>query len=116
MIQGGGFEPGMKPKKTRDPIKNEAGNGLSNLRGTVAMARTADPDSATSQFYINVADNTFLDRQQTKDRVGYCVFGRVIEGMEIVDRIKAVPVGMRGGHRDVPLKDVIIKSAKRVDR
>lgn len=113
MIQGGGFEPGMKPRKTRPPIKNESSNGLSNLRGTIAMARTPDPDSATSQFYINVRDNTFLDRAKAQDGVGYCVFGRVIEGMEIVDKISLVKTTSRAGHRDVPEQDVIIKSIRR---
>src|SRR6202034_4436127 len=105
MIQGGGFEPGMKEKKTREPIKNEAANGLKNERGTIAMARTGEPDSATSQFYINVKDNGFLDRANAKDKVGYCVFGKVTEGLDIVDKIKAVKT--RGS---VPVEDVIIKS------
>ncbi|HEY8504584.1 MAG TPA: peptidylprolyl isomerase, partial [Gemmataceae bacterium] len=115
MIQGGGFEPGMKEKKTRPPIKNEAGNGLSNERGTIAMARTPDPDSATAQFFINVRDNKGLDRANAADGVGYAVFGRVIEGMEVVDKIKKVETGVKGGHRDVPVKDVIIKSVRRAD-
>jgi len=113
MIQGGGFEPGMKPRKTRPPIKNESANGLSNRRGTIAMARTADPDSATSQFYINVRDNTFLDRKEARDGVGYCVFGRVIEGMDVVDKISLVKTTTRGGYRDVPEQEVIIKSVRR---
>lgn len=113
MIQGGGFEPGMKPRKTRPPIKNESANGLSNRRGTIAMARTAEPDSATSQFYINVRDNTFLDRNQARDGVGYCVFGQVIEGMEVVDKISLVKTTSRAGHRDVPEEDVLIKSIRR---
>src|SRR5262249_32273032 len=92
MIQGGGFEKGMKEKNTRDPIKNESSNGLSNVRGTLAMARTRVPDSATAQFYINVADNEFLDKAKAGDGVGYCVFGKVIEGMDVVDKIKAVKV------------------------
>lgn len=108
MIQGGGFEPGMKEKKTRDPIKNESSNGLSNQRGTVAMARTPQPNSATSQFYINVKDNTFLDKEKARDGVGYCVFGRVIEGMDVVDKIKAVETGAG----DVPKADVLIKSIR----
>jgi len=111
MIQGGGFEPGMKQKPTRAPIKNESDNGLSNKRGTIAMARTPDPDSATAQFYINVADNDFLDRANARDKVGYCVFGKVIDGMDVVDKIKAVEV--RGS---VPVKDVVIESVRRVDR
>ena len=88
MIQGGGYEPGMKEKKTKEPIKNEASNGISNTRGTLAMARTNDPDSATAQFFINVADNKFLDKAGRNP--GYAVFGKVVEGMDIVDRIKAV--------------------------
>jgi cyclophilin family peptidyl-prolyl cis-trans isomerase len=113
MIQGGGFEPGMKEKKTREAIKNESNNGLSNLRGTIAMARTREANSATSQFYINVKDNKGLDKDAPKgDGVGYCVFGRVIEGMDIVDKIKAVDTATVKGHDDVPTKDVIIKSVK----
>lgn len=107
MIQGGGFEPGMKQKKTRDPIKNEAANGISNLRGTLAMARTSDPDSATAQFFVNVADNKFLDKSEESD--GYAVFGRVIKGMDVVDKIKAVETTKVGGHGDVPKEDVVIK-------
>ena len=109
MIQGGGFEPGMKEKQTRPPIKNEASNGLSNKRGTLAMARTNQPDSATAQFYINVKDNLFLDQARARDGVGYCVFGKVIAGMDVVDKIKEVKTG-RG---DVPVEDVIIKSVRR---
>jgi cyclophilin family peptidyl-prolyl cis-trans isomerase len=113
MIQGGGFEPGMKEKKTRDPIKNESSNGLSNTRGTIAMARTPQPNSATSQFYINVKDNSkSLDKANAGDGVGYCVFGRVIEGMDVVDKIKEVETGNSKGHDDVPVKDVVIKSVK----
>ncbi len=114
MVQGGGFEPGMKEKRTKDPIKNEGGNGLSNLVGTVAMARTSVPDSATAQFFINVNDNTFLDRAQSRDGVGYAVFGRVIEGMDVVNKIKAVRTGQKGPHGDVPEQDVIIKTARRL--
>jgi cyclophilin family peptidyl-prolyl cis-trans isomerase len=110
MIQGGGMEPGLKEKQTRAAIKNEAGNGLSNKRGTLAMARTNVPDSATSQFFINVKDNDFLDRAKAGDGVGYAVFGRVIEGMDVVDAIKAVQT--RPG--DVPVDDVVIKSVRRV--
>jgi peptidyl-prolyl cis-trans isomerase B (cyclophilin B) len=110
MIQGGGFEPGMKQKKTRDPIKNEASNGLSNVRGTLAMARTSDPDSATAQFFINVVDNKFLDKNDTS--AGYAVFGKVTEGMDVVDKIKAVKTGTKMGHKDVPKEDVIIKSIR----
>ncbi|WP_320686831.1 peptidylprolyl isomerase [Gemmata algarum] len=112
MIQGGGFEPGMKEKKTREPIKNESANGLSNLKGTLSMARTNVADSATSQFYVNVKDNTFLDKAKARDGVGYCVFGRVIEGMDVVEKIKAVETGTAGGHENVPTKDVVIKSVK----
>lgn len=108
MVQGGGMEPGGKEKKTREPIKNESANGLSNQRGTVAMARTNVADSATSQFYINVKDNTFLDKAKARDGVGYCVFGRVIEGMDVVDKIKDVETGPG----DVPKTDVLIKSIK----
>jgi cyclophilin family peptidyl-prolyl cis-trans isomerase len=107
MIQGGGFKPGLKEKKTKDPIKNEAGNGVSNKRGTIAMARTDDPDSATAQFFINVIDNKFLDKSNDSD--GYAVFGKVIKGMNVVDKIKAVETGAK----DVPVKDVIIKSVRR---
>ena len=116
MIQGGGFESGMKQKKTKAAIKNESSNGLSNQRGTLAMARTPKPDSATSQFFINVATNAFLDKAKARDKVGYCVFGKVIEGMDVVDKIKAVEVGESGGHENVPKKDVVIKSIKKVDK
>jgi cyclophilin family peptidyl-prolyl cis-trans isomerase len=112
MIQGGGMEPGFKEKKTKDPIKNEAGNGLSNKRGTIAMARTDEPNSATAQFYISVADNTFLDKSADSD--GYAVFGKVTEGMDVVDKIKAVETtGDRGRpHANAPVKDVVIKSIR----
>ena len=110
MIQGGGFEPGMKQKKTKDPIKNEASNGVSNARGTLAMARTSDPDSATAQFFINVVDNKFLDKNDTS--AGYAVFGKVVEGMDVVDKIKAVKTGTKAGHKDVPNEDVVIKSIR----
>jgi cyclophilin family peptidyl-prolyl cis-trans isomerase len=112
MIQGGGFEPGMKEKKTRDPIKNESNNGLSNLKGTLAMARTNEPNSATAQWYVNVKDNTFLDKAKARDGVGYCVFGRVIEGLDVVEKIKAVDTDTVKGHENVPVKDVTIKSVK----
>jgi cyclophilin family peptidyl-prolyl cis-trans isomerase len=112
MIQGGGFEPGMKEKKTKAPIKNESTNGEANLRGTLAMARTNVPDSASSQFFINLKDNGFLDKAQAQDRVGYCVFGKVTEGMDVVDKIAAVRTGKKGPHGDVPVEDVTIKSAK----
>lgn len=112
MLQGGGFEPGMKERKTKAPIVNEAKNGLENKRGTLAMARTSEPNSASSQFFINVADNAFLDKSRSRDGVGYCVFGKVIDGMEVVDKIKAVKTGRVGPHGDVPEEDVLIKSAK----
>lgn len=112
MIQGGGMEPGLKQKKTKAPIKNESDNNLSNTRGTIAMARTGDPNSATSQFYINVKDNAMLDRANAQDRVGYCVFGRVIDGMDVVDKIRAVPTGRTSGFSDVPVSDVVIKSVR----
>ncbi|MFO0926065.1 MAG: peptidylprolyl isomerase [Gemmataceae bacterium] len=115
MIQGGGFEPGMKQKPTRKPIKNESTNGLANARGTIAMARTSDPDSATAQFFINVKDNDFLDRARAQDRVGYCVFGTVTAGMDVVDKIRGVPTGNRGGHGDVPVTDVVIQSVTRLE-
>ncbi len=112
MIQGGGFEPGMKEKKTRDPIKNESSNGLSNKRGTIAMARTNVADSATSQFYINTENNSKLDKAEARDNVGYCVFGRVIAGMDVVDKIRKVETATKGGHGDVPVQDVVIKSVR----
>jgi peptidyl-prolyl cis-trans isomerase B (cyclophilin B) len=115
MIQGGGFEPGMKQKKTKSAIANESSNGLQNKRGTLAMARTNAPNSATSQFFINVKDNGFLDKALAQDGVGYCVFGRVTEGLDVLDKIKAVPTGTRSGHGDVPTKDVVIISVRRVD-
>jgi peptidyl-prolyl cis-trans isomerase B (cyclophilin B) len=112
MIQGGGFEPGMVQKETRDPIQNEASNGLANNRGTIAMARTMDPHSATAQFFVNVTDNDFLNfRSETPDGYGYCVFGRVYDGMDVVDAIKAVDTTHRAGHSDVPRDDVIINNA-----
>lgn len=116
MIQGGGFLPGMKQKETKAPIKNESGNGLSNERGTVAMARTPDPDSATAQFYINVNNNKGLDKANAQDGVGYCVFGKVIDGMDVVEKIKAVETARKGNHGDVPVKDVVIKSVRRADK
>jgi peptidyl-prolyl cis-trans isomerase B (cyclophilin B) len=115
MIQGGGMEPGLKEKRTKGTIKNESSNGVGNTRGTLAMARTPAPDSASSQFFINVKDNGFLDRAQAQDRVGYCVFGKVTEGMDVVDKIKAVRTGNRGGHEAVPVDDVVIKSIRRAD-
>lgn len=116
MIQGGGMEPGMKEKATRNPINNEASNGLSNTRGTIAMARTPNPHSATSQFFINVADNTFLDfKSPTPDGYGYCVFGEVTEGMDAVDAIKDVSTTSYGMHQDVPAEDVVITKVEVVD-
>jgi peptidyl-prolyl cis-trans isomerase B (cyclophilin B) len=115
MIQGGGFEPGMKQKATRGKIKNESNNGLSNVRGAVAMARTSEPDSATAQFFVNTVDNLFLDRAQAADKVGYCVFGKVIDGMDVIEAIRGVPTATKGGHGDVPVKDVVIQSVRRVE-
>jgi peptidyl-prolyl cis-trans isomerase B (cyclophilin B) len=116
MIQGGGMEPGMKEKATNAPIKNEADNGLSNEAGTVAMARTMDPHSASAQFFINVSNNTFLDhRSPTPDGWGYAVFGKVVDGMDVVERIKGVETGNAGFHQDVPVEDVIIESAEIVE-
>jgi peptidyl-prolyl cis-trans isomerase B (cyclophilin B) len=113
MIQGGGFTPGMKQKSCNAPIKNEADNGLKNDAYTIAMARTADPHSATAQFFINVADNGFLDfREPSGNGWGYCVFGKVVEGREVVDQIKGVETGSAGFHQDVPREDVIIERAE----
>ncbi|EKO3567844.1 peptidylprolyl isomerase [Vibrio metschnikovii] len=109
MIQGGGMTSGLREKATRAPIRNEANNGLSNKTGTLAMARTMDPHSASSQFFINVNDNTFLDfKSENRDGWGYCVFGEVIEGMDIVNKIKTVSTGSYGMHQDVPLDEVVI--------
>ncbi|HHG3564532.1 peptidylprolyl isomerase [Vibrio parahaemolyticus] len=109
MIQGGGMESGLREKSTRAPIKNEANNGLSNKVGTIAMARTMEPHSASSQFFINVNNNTFLDfRSESLDGWGYCVFGEVVEGMDVVSKIKGVSTGSYGMHQDVPLEDVVI--------
>ena len=110
MIQGGGFEPGMKQKPTAAPIRNEAANGLKNKRYTLAMARTSDPHSATAQFFINAVDNDFLDfRAENAQGWGYAVFGRVTTGTEVVDAIEGVRTGRKGGHDDVPLEDVVIQ-------
>jgi peptidyl-prolyl cis-trans isomerase B (cyclophilin B) len=111
MVQGGGFEPGMKQKAVNAPIKNEAANGLKNDKYTVAMARTGDPHSATAQFFINVKDNGFLN-YPGQDGWGYCVFGKVVEGKEVVDAIRNVKTGNRSGFQDVPLEDVIITKAE----
>jgi cyclophilin family peptidyl-prolyl cis-trans isomerase len=117
MIQGGGFTPGLIEKGSKYPqIKNEAGNGVSNLRGTIAMARTGDPHSATDQFFINVVDNRKLDRGGEIDpEWGYAVFGQVTEGMDVVDKIKYVRTDIRKGQKDVPVEDVVIKSIRRVE-
>ena len=110
MIQGGGFDKDMNQKKTKAPIKNEAGNGLKNLNGTIAMARTSDPHSASAQFFINVADNEFLNyKGPSPQGWGYCVFGKVTAGQDVVDRIKAVPTGNKGFHQNVPVADVVIQ-------
>jgi peptidyl-prolyl cis-trans isomerase B (cyclophilin B) len=112
MIQGGGFEPGMKQKPTEAPITNEANNGLKNVNGSVAMARTNDPHSATAQFFINVNDNDFLNHSSpTPQGWGYAVFGKVVEGLDIVEKIKKVKTGSKGFHQDVPADDVIIEKA-----
>ncbi|EOG9060085.1 peptidylprolyl isomerase [Vibrio fluvialis] len=109
MIQGGGMTSGLREKATRSPIRNEANNGLSNKVGTIAMARTMEPHSASSQFFINVNNNTFLDfRSESRDGWGYCVFGEVVEGMDIVNKIKGVSTGSYGMHQDVPLDEVVI--------
>jgi peptidyl-prolyl cis-trans isomerase B (cyclophilin B) len=114
MIQGGGFEPGMKQKKTNPPIKNEAKNGLKNKRGTLAMARTPDPDSASAQFFINLVDNDFLDHTApTAQGWGYAVFGKVTSGMDVVDKIAEVKTTTRSGHQNVPAEDVVITKASR---
>ena len=112
MIQGGGFDRSFNQKRTEAPIRNEAANQVSNRRGTIAMARTSVVDSATSQFFINLVDNDFLDfRAPTPQHYGYCVFGKVIEGMDVVDAIAQVPTGRRGMHSDVPVNDVVILDA-----
>lgn len=111
MIQGGGMKPDMSEKATRAPIPLESRSGLSNVRGTIAMARTMVPDSATAQFFINVKDNAFLDQANARDGNGYAVFGKVVSGMDVVDRIKAVPVADKGGHQNVPTTPVLIKKA-----
>jgi len=111
MIQGGGFTPDMNQKPTRGPIPLEARNGLNNVRGTVAMARTSVPDSATAQFFINLKDNAFLDAANSRDGNGYAVFGKVISGMEVVDKIKAMPTGNKGPHQNVPVNPILIRKA-----
>jgi peptidyl-prolyl cis-trans isomerase B (cyclophilin B) len=113
MIQGGGFDENMKQKTTDAEIENEAETAQPNKRGTIAMARTSDPHSATAQFFINVVDNPFLDHTgKTMQGWGYCVFGKVIEGMDVVDKIKAVSTGSRAGHQDVPLEMIIIEKVE----
>jgi cyclophilin family peptidyl-prolyl cis-trans isomerase len=115
MVQGGGFESGMKQRPARGPIKNEAENGLKNLAGTIAMARTPDPHSASAQFFINTVDNPFLDhRDKSTQGWGYCVFGRVTNGMDVVKQIEATPTGRTGPHGDVPRQDVVIQKAERI--
>ena len=117
MIQGGGFTPAMEQKKTRDPIKNEATNGLSNARGTIAMARTSVVDSATSQFFINLVDNNFLDfRRPNPQEFGYAVFGSVVDGMEVVDKIAKVKTSFSGPHQNVPEEPVVIKKISVSDK
>ena len=116
MIQGGGFEPGLKQKPTQAPIENEANNGLKNDKYTLAMARTSDPHSATAQFFINVADNDFLNfTSPTPNGWGYAVFGKVVEGTEVVEQIKGVKTGTKGFHQDVPVQDVVIEKATVVE-
>ncbi len=116
MIQGGGFEPGMIQKPTRAPIRNEAANGLKNDKYTIAMARTSDVHSASAQFFINVVDNDFLNYSSpTSQGFGYCVFGKVVEGQDVVDKIKKVKTGNRGGHQNVPVENVTIEKAEVVE-
>lgn len=116
MIQCGGFTRDMKEKDNKSaPIKNESSNGLQNKKYTLAMARTSVPDSATSQFYINVADNDFLDKANSRDNVGYAVFGRVVEGQDVVDKIAKVRTGNKGPHGDVPVEPIVIESVTKVD-
>jgi cyclophilin family peptidyl-prolyl cis-trans isomerase len=113
MVQGGGFTPAMEQKKTREPIANEAQSGLKNTTGTIAMARTPNPHSATAQFFINVADNEFLNyTSPTQQGFGYSVFGRITQGMDVVNKIVAVPTGNRDGHQNVPLKPVVIQTVR----
>ena len=109
MVQGGGFEPGMDQKSVNDPVENEADNGLKNDNGTIAMARTSDPHSATAQFFVNVKDNDFLNHSaKNSEGWGYCVFGKVVDGMAVVEAIKAVNVGFNGPHQSVPVEDVVM--------
>jgi cyclophilin family peptidyl-prolyl cis-trans isomerase len=113
MIQGGGMEPGMKEKTTKAPIINEASNGLANDRGTIAMARLRDPNSATAQFYINLKDNPGLNKERDPHGFGYCVFGKVIDGMDVVDKIAQAQTANRGQHEAVPVEDIVIKSIRK---
>ena len=116
MIQGGGFESGMQKKENGESIQNEADNGLSNVTGTLAMARTPDPHSATSQFFINVSDNLFLDhRDKSHQGWGYAVFGQVVDGMDVVNKIKGCATTKKGGHQDVPVDDVVIESVEVIE-
>lgn len=116
MIQGGGFDENMQQKPTKDTIENEANNGLSNVKGSIAMARTMDPHSASAQFFINVKDNGFLDHTaETMEGWGYAVFGAVVEGMDVVEKIKDVATGNKAGHQDVPVEPVIIESASIIE-
>jgi len=116
MIQGGGFEPDMSQKETRETIENEANNGVSNANGTIAMARTNDPHSATAQFFINVKDNNFLDHTaESSSGWGYCVFGKVVDGLAVVEAMKTVATATRNGHQDVPEEDVIIEKAEIIE-
>ena len=116
MIQGGGLDADMSPKTTRDPIQNEADNGLKNLEGTIAMARTLEPNSASAQFFINTTDNSFLDhRDKTDDGWGYCVFGKVIDGMNVVKKIEQSATAHRMGYEDVPEETIVIESATILD-
>ena len=116
MIQGGGFKPGLEKQPTREPIKNEAANGLKNVVGSIAMARTGDPHSATSQFFINTATNDSLDKENARDGWGYTVFGKVIKGMDVLRKIESTPTGRSGPYRDVPKQDVIIEKVERVSK
>lgn len=117
MIQGGGMDADMNDKKAGTPIKNEADNGLKNVRGSLAMARTGDPHSATAQFFINVSDNSFLDHTgKNVQGWGYAVFGNVVEGMDVVDQIKGVQTGNKGGHQDVPVEPIIIEKCEIVEK
>ena len=116
MVQGGGFEPGMVQKSVNAPVDNEADNGLKNDVGTLAMARTSDPHSATAQFFVNVKDNGFLNHSgKTSDGWGYCVFAKVVDGMSVVDTIKAVDVGFNGAHQSVPVEDVVLTKVSVVE-